>query len=163
MSLGKNQFYRFGSFRLDPGKRLLLRGQKPVPLMPKAFDTLLVLIENRDRMVGKEELMKALWPDSFVEEANIAQNVAVLRKALGDSPEQHRYILTIPGRGYRFAASVSEQTESAEPELVVERHSRSRVVLEELSATDTRAKTTEPFPAVGKRLRAWLLAPACAA
>jgi TolB-like protein/DNA-binding winged helix-turn-helix (wHTH) protein/Tfp pilus assembly protein PilF len=131
MPLEKNHFYRFGSFRLDPAKRLLLRGQKSVPLMPKAFDTLLVLVENRDRMVAKEELMKCLWPDSFVEEANIAQNVAVLRKALGDSPEEHRYIVTIPGRGYRFAAKVNEEMEEDETDLVVERHSRSRVVLEE--------------------------------
>src|SRR5713101_6612479 len=131
MPLEKNHFYRFGSFRLDPAKRLLLRGQKSVPLMPKAFDTLLVLVENRDRMVGKEELMKSLWPDSFVEEANLAQNVAVLRKTLGDSPEEHRYILTIPGRGYRFAAKVNEETEEEETDLVVERHSRSRVLLEE--------------------------------
>lgn len=131
MLLEKNHFYRFGSFRLDPAKRLLLRGQKSVPLMPKAFDTLLVLVENRDRMVGKEELMKSLWPDSFVEEANLAQNVAVLRKALGDSPEEHRYIVTIPGRGYRFAAKVNEGMEEDETDLVVERHSRSRVLLEE--------------------------------
>ena len=131
MPLEKNHFYRFGSFRLDPAKCLLLRGQKAVPLMPKAFDTLLVLVENRDHTVGKEELMKSLWPDSFVEEANLAQNVAVLRKALGDSPEEHRFILTVPGRGYRFAAKVTEETEGEEADLVVERHSRSRVMLDE--------------------------------
>ena len=154
----KNQFYEFGSFRLDPAKRLLLRGQKPVPLMPKAFDTLLVLIENRDRMVGKEELLKTLWPDSFVEEANIAQNVAVLRKALGDSPEQHRYILTMPGRGYRFAARVTEQTESTETDLLVERHSRSRVVLEEVTSPEVQAETTPRSSALLKRPPVWVLA-----
>src|SRR5215471_1277283 len=124
MPLEKHHFYRFGSFRLDPAKRILLRGQKSVPLMPKAFDTLLVLVQNRERMVGKDELMKALWPDSFVEEANLPQNVAVLRKALGDSPREHRYILTIPGRGYRFAAKVSEETDEESTPLVVEHHSR---------------------------------------
>lgn len=162
MRLEKNQFYQFGSFRLDPAKRILLRGQKPIPLMPKAFDTLLVLIENRDRLVCKEELMKALWPDSFVEEANIAQNVAVLRKALGDSREEHRYIVTIPGRGYRFAASVTEQRESEETDLLVERHSRSRVVIEEASSTDVPVQPAKPSLAPAKRPRRWLVLSACA-
>lgn len=137
MPLEKNHFYRFGSYRLDPAKRELLRGQKPVPLMPKAFDTLLVLVENNDRVVEKDELMKVLWPDSFVEEANLAQNVAVLRKALGDSPDLHRYIMTIPGRGYRFAAKVSEVSEPGASDLVVERHSRSRVLIQERKSPNT--------------------------
>jgi DNA-binding winged helix-turn-helix (wHTH) protein/Tol biopolymer transport system component len=142
MPLEKNHFYRFGSFRLDPAKRIVVRGQKSVRLMPKAFDTLLVLVQNRDRMVGKEELMKALWPDRFVEEANLAQNVAVLRKALGDSPEEHRYIVTIPGRGYRFAAEVSEETEEDNTHLVVERHSRSRAKTEESRLPDARPQAS---------------------
>ena len=156
MPLEKNHFYRFGSFRLDPAKRLLLRGQKSVPLMPKAFDTLLVLVENRDRMVGKEELMKSLWPDSFVEEANLAQNVAVLRKTLGDSPEEHRYIVTIPGRGYRFAAKVNEDIEE-EADLVLERHSRSRVVLEESSDRSSRKKILAVFLNTLKHRRKWVV------
>ena len=153
MPLEKNHFYRFGSFRLDPAKRLLLRGQSSVPLMPKAFDTLLVLVESRGRLVGKEELMKILWPDSFVEEANLAQNVAVLRKALGDSPEEHRYILTVPGRGYRFAAKVSEETEDEDTELVVERHSRSRVILEESTLRKPRPTILAAFLTLLKRTR----------
>lgn len=157
MALEKNHFYRFGSFRLDPAKHLLLRGQKPVPLMPKAFDTLLVLLENRDRMVGKEELMKLLWPDSFVEEANLAQNVAVLRKALGDSPEEHRYILTVPGRGYRFAAKVSEEAEDEDTDLVVERHSRSRVTLEETPLRKPHSTTLVAFATLLKRTRNWII------
>jgi eukaryotic-like serine/threonine-protein kinase len=157
MPLEKNHFYRFGSFRLDPAKRLLLRGQKSVPLMPKAFDTLLVLVENRDRMVGKEELMKSLWPDSFVEEANLAQNVAVLRKTLGDSPEEHRYILTIPGRGYRFAAKVNEETEEEETDLVVERHSRSRVLLEESTVRKPRPAIFVAFSNLLKRRGSWIV------
>ena len=154
----KNHFYRFGSFRLDPARRSLLRSQKSVPLMPRAFDTLLVLVQNRDRMVGKEELMKTLWPDSFVEEANLAQNIAVLRKALGDSPEEHRYILTIPGRGYRFAAKVSEETEEEDTDLVVERHSRSRVMLEESTVRSAHQKTLAALANELKRPRNWIVA-----
>jgi len=164
MSMEKNHFYRFGSFRLDPAKRLLLRGQKPVSLMPKAFDTLLVLLENRNRMVAKDELMKSLWPDSFVEEANLAQNVAVLRKALGDSPEQHRYILTIPGRGYRFAAKVNEEREEeAETDLVVERHSRSRVLVQESIERSEHPGILAGFASALKRRRYWVLAGATVA
>src|SRR5215468_8713672 len=149
MALEKNHFYRFGSFRLDPAKRLLRRGKKSVPLLPKAFDTLLVLVENRDRLVGKEELMKTLWPDSFVEEANLAQNVAVLRKALGDS--EHRYILTVPGRGYRFAAKVNEEIEDDEADLVIERHSRSRVLVEESGVRSGHPEILAIFSSLLKR------------
>jgi eukaryotic-like serine/threonine-protein kinase len=78
-------FYEFGPFRLDPRRRLLLRGNDPVSLTPKALETPIVLVENRARLVSKDDLMKALWPDSFVEESNLSQNVFVLRKALGDS------------------------------------------------------------------------------
>ena len=157
MPLEKNHFYRFGSFRLDPAKRLLVRGHKSIPLMPKAFDTLLVLVENRDRMMGKEELMKSLWPDSFVEEANLAQNVAVLRKALGDSPEEHRYILTIPGRGYRFAARVNEEIEQEETDLLVESHSSSRVVLEESSIPGAQPRILTVFTNAFKPPRKWIV------
>ena len=163
MPLEKNHFYRFGSFRLDPAKRLLVRGHKSIPLMPKAFDTLLVLVENRDRMMGKEELMKSLWPDSFVEEANLAQNVAVLRKALGDSPEEHRYILTIPGRGYRFAARVNEEIEQEETDLLVERHSRSRVVLEESSIPSAQPRILTVFTNALKHPRKWIVVVAAGA
>lgn len=104
----KERFYEFDSFRLDPVKRLLLRDDTLVPLTPKAFDTLLVLVENSDRVLEKEELMDLLWPDSHVEEANLALNISVLRKALDERPNEHRYIVTIPGRGYRFVAPVKE-------------------------------------------------------
>ncbi|HEY6182596.1 MAG TPA: protein kinase, partial [Terriglobales bacterium] len=102
-----NRLYGFGSFRLDPHKRLLLSGNEPVSLTPKVIDTLIVLVENRDRVVSKDELMKVLWPDSFVEESNLSQNIFVLRKALGDSQER-RFILTVSGKGYRFVADVEE-------------------------------------------------------
>lgn len=106
-----NHFYEFGHFRVDPSLRLLLRDGQPVPLQPKAFETLLVLIENNEKTVLKNDLMKALWPDSFVEESNLSQNVFVLRKALGDNGNESRYIVTLPGKGYRFAAKVIEVSE----------------------------------------------------
>src|SRR5262245_21119271 len=99
--------YAFGPFRVDALKRVLLNHGKPISLQPKAFDTLLVLVENSGKLVEKDSLMKALWPDTFVEEANLSQNVSLLRKALGESPGDHRYIVTVPGRGYSFVAPVT--------------------------------------------------------
>ncbi|HMJ25482.1 MAG TPA: winged helix-turn-helix domain-containing protein [Pyrinomonadaceae bacterium] len=100
--------YEFGSFRIDMQRYLLLHDEQPIQLSPKAFKTLLVLVENRDRILKKEELLNAVWPDSYVEESNLAQNIFVLRKALGDEKSDHKYIVTIPGTGYRFVASVNE-------------------------------------------------------
>src|SRR5262245_4990633 len=100
--------YQFDGFRVDPAKRSLARNGEAVPLPPKAFDLLVVLIENRDNVLAKAELMNAVWPDTFVEEANLTQNISILRKALGESPPHNRYILTFSGRGYRFAAEVTE-------------------------------------------------------
>ena len=104
-------FYRFGPFRLDALERLLLRDGKPVELTPKAFDTLVALVENSGHLLTKEELLKRLWPDSFVEEATLAKNVFTLRKALGSSPGNDEYIETVPTRGYRFVGDVQEVTE----------------------------------------------------
>jgi eukaryotic-like serine/threonine-protein kinase len=117
MAKGINQLYKFGPFQVEPAERLLLRDGQPVPVTPKAFDTLLVLIENSGHLVLKEDLMKAVWPDSFVEEVNLSQNISQLRRALGDSPQGSRYIATVPGRGYRFAEKVHLVTEE-EPETI---------------------------------------------
>jgi serine/threonine-protein kinase len=101
--------YEFGPFRLDSADRLLMRGGAAVPLRPKVVDTLILLIESRGRVLRKEELMRALWPDTFVEESNLTQNIFTLRKALGqDARTGLRYIETIPKRGYRFVADVKE-------------------------------------------------------
>ena len=100
--------YSFGPFELDPVQRLLLRRGKPVPLAPKAVETLLFLVENRGRLVDKEELMKRVWPDTFVEEGNITTNIHLLRKVLGKGSKGQEYIETIPRRGYRFTAEVKE-------------------------------------------------------
>ena len=105
MSSPPPSFYDFGPFRLDAAQHLLLRAGKVVPLTPKAFQTLLMLVQNNGRIVEKDELLKSIWPGTFVEEATLAQNVFTLRKALGDA-EDEQYIQTIPKRGYRFVASV---------------------------------------------------------
>ena len=131
MDNGVKHLYEFGLFRLDPQKRLLLRDNEPVPLTPKAFDTLLVLVQNNERVVPKDDLMKAVWPDSFVEEANLSQNIFTLRRALGDSAEPRRYIVTVPGRGYQFTEKVHEVDGERQAELVVESHTRTRVVVEQ--------------------------------
>src|SRR5215467_14863485 len=102
-----NHLYEFGEFRLDPAERLLLRDEKPVPLTPKAFETLLVLIGHRGHLVEKDELMKQVWADASVEEANLARNIWTLRKALREGEGRH-YIETVPKLGYRFVAPVTE-------------------------------------------------------
>jgi DNA-binding winged helix-turn-helix (wHTH) protein/Tol biopolymer transport system component len=131
---GKN-FYKFGNFRLDAARRLLWKEDQPIQLQPKAFDTLLVLVQHNDRVVSKDELMKLIWPDAFVEESNLTQNIFVLRKALGETPGERRFIVTVPGRGYRFAEMV--RTIADADEVVVEHHSRSRLVIEEDGVQDS--------------------------
>jgi DNA-binding winged helix-turn-helix (wHTH) protein/TolB-like protein/Tfp pilus assembly protein PilF len=102
------ELYEFGPFRLDRLDRLLLRDQRPVHLPPKAVEILILLLEDAGHVVHKDRLMSAVWPDTFVEEANLAQNVSLLRKTLGDEAEDPVFIETIPKRGYRFVAPVSK-------------------------------------------------------
>jgi DNA-binding winged helix-turn-helix (wHTH) protein/TolB-like protein len=111
----EHQFYEFGPFILDTIQHLVLKEQEPVTLTPKTYDALLVLVRNSGRMLSKEELMVALWPDSFVEESNLTQQVSMIRKALGESPGEDRYIVTVPGRGYRFAAQVKAWSQEKAP------------------------------------------------
>lgn len=108
MTRPAKHFYEFGPFRIDAVERLLLRQGEVVPLNPKAFETLLLLVSNSGHMLGKEEMMKTLWPDTFVEEGNLSQNIFLLRKALGETPDEQKYIETVPKRGYRFVATVRE-------------------------------------------------------
>jgi DNA-binding winged helix-turn-helix (wHTH) protein/tetratricopeptide (TPR) repeat protein len=108
ITMGRKHFYEFAPFRVDPEERTLWCNGQIVSLPPKAFDVLLALIQRSGRLVSKEELMKAVWPDTFVEEANLSQNIFLLRKALGEKANEARYIVTVPGRGYRFAAEVHE-------------------------------------------------------
>ena len=104
--------YEFGSFRLDPAERLLLREGQPVALTPKAFDLLVYLVEHHHRLAEKQALMSALWPDTIVEETNLAYTVSSLRKALADGRDDGRFIETVPTRGYRFVAAVVEAPSS---------------------------------------------------
>lgn len=108
--------YEFGGFRLDPGQHLLLQHEgEPVSLAPKAFELLVVLIESGGRLLTKDHLMKQLWPDSFVEEANLTVNISALRKALGDTADGQAFIETVPKHGYRFIAPVTELPEESKP------------------------------------------------
>jgi len=108
MAQQTKRFYQFGEFHLDVAERVLLRDGKPVPLVPKALETLFVLVEKHGHIVEKEDLLKRVWSNTFVEEGAVAQCVFALRKVLGDTPEGHAYIETVPRRGYRFVASVEE-------------------------------------------------------
>ena len=128
--------YEFGPFRYDAGQRLLFRGGALVPLVPKALETLHVLLERRGSVVEKSELMRLVWPDTNVEDVGLARNISLLRKALEDESEDSPYIETIPRRGYRFAAQVT----SREPATAAPLRSR---------------------PPSGKRWR-WLILPVCA-
>jgi len=104
----EKHLYEFGPFRIDSVERLLFRGQDVIPLTPKAVDTLLALVSNRGRVLEKDELIKLIWPDSFVEEGGLARNISVLRRVFEDGASEVHYIETIPKRGYRFVASVRE-------------------------------------------------------
>lgn len=107
-------FYDFGPYRLETNERILLRDGRHVPLTPKAFETLLVLVESGGRILDKEDLLKKVWPDTFVEEVSLAKKVSILRKVLGEDLAHH-YIETIPRRGYRFVAEVHESWQEETP------------------------------------------------
>src|SRR5688572_4597081 len=106
MSFNDGGLLEFGRFRIDVAQRVLMEDDAIVPLAPKVFDTLFTLVANRGRIIEKEELLKSVWPDTFVEEGSLARNVSTIRRALGDNTETETYIETIPKRGYRFVAGV---------------------------------------------------------
>ena len=108
-SFGK-EIYRFDRFQVDAGKRLLFENGEIVALTPKAFDTLLALVESQGNVVSKEELMQIVWPNQFLEENNLAQNIHAIRRALGEGSGKAKYVETIPKRGYRFVAQIKAST-----------------------------------------------------
>ena len=110
-----SQFYEFGPFCVDASQRLLARDGTPMPLTPKVFDTLLHLVQRSGTALSKDELMRAIWPDTVVEENNLNQNISILRRVLGDGRSQHRYIATVPGHGYQFVAEVKSSRERSSP------------------------------------------------
>jgi DNA-binding winged helix-turn-helix (wHTH) protein/TolB-like protein len=113
-AFGENSLYEFCRFRFDPENHLLESDGNPILLTPKAFGILVVLVENGNRLTTKEELMRKVWPDSFVEEANLTVNISALRKQLGETPTGQQYIETVPTKGYRFAVPVSQLQPPAE-------------------------------------------------
>jgi eukaryotic-like serine/threonine-protein kinase len=149
--------YEFGPFRMDPDKQVLLRDGQLIAVTPKAFETLLVLVRRGREVVSKEELLKEVWPDSFVEEANLSQHIFKLRKALGDSLEGERYIVTLPGRGYRFAVPVRTITEGGDV-LIAQMRSRAQIVIEEHAPEPVETQPALPPPAnATSKWRKWLL------
>src|SRR5262245_1126855 len=102
------QGYVFGPFRVDLSSYTLRRGNEPLPITPKAFDTLVVLLKNRNRVVSKDELMSLLCPGAFVSEDSLTQSISVIRRALHDDSSQPQFIATVARHGYRFIASVQE-------------------------------------------------------
>ena len=128
-----SSFYRFGQFVLDPARRTLSRADSPVSLTPKAFDVLLFLVQNPNRLITKEELLQAVWGDTVVEEGNLTQYISHLRKALGDDSEDIRLIVTIARKGYQFTARVTV-AEAAD----IAKYATLQVAATETSETDAR-------------------------
>ena len=131
MSKYSKHFYEFAAYRLDVDERLLRCADKVVPLTPKAFDLLLVLVQDADRLITKEELLQKVWAGSFVEEANLSHNIYRLREALGEKQHGEKYIETVPRRGYRFVAKVTEVQDEGGGEIVTTEVSRAQILIEE--------------------------------
>src|ERR1700721_2002459 len=156
-----SNLYHFGQFVLDPGRRTLSRADSAVSLTPKAFDVLFFLVQNPNQLVTKEELLQAVWGDTFVEEGNLTQYISHLRRALGDNSEDARLIVTIARKGYQFTADVAV-AEVAD----VASHATLRAATPEPSKTDARPVefptkqnvTESPPPRLG--LRNWVVAAA---
>lgn len=124
------ELYEFGPFRVDAGKEIVLRDGAPVPLTPKTFQILLVLIRHSKELVTKDDLMKAVWPDTFVEESNLTRSIFMLRKALGEDTQDRRYIVTVPGRGYRLTEN-ARRVSDRELTFVAANRSRVQVQVQE--------------------------------
>ncbi|MEJ7577765.1 MAG: winged helix-turn-helix domain-containing protein [Pyrinomonadaceae bacterium] len=139
------QGYGFDGFYLDPVKQLLLRDEKPVHLNSKAFEVLLALVTRRGQVVTKNELMELVWPEQIVEESNLTVHISALRKALGEHKGEHRFIVTIPGRGYRFVAAVY-RSEAADEDLLIESHTVSRIIVESEDGEEEQAERAVIVP-----------------
>src|SRR5215469_8398123 len=124
----KKHLYGFGPFRLDPVKRILAKDGKRIALAAKAFDTLVVLVQHSDQILTKDQLMKLVWPDSFVEENNLNQQISRLRRALGEVDNGETYIETVPRQGYRFVERVTVLP-GEEPDLLVTRRTSTHVLI----------------------------------
>jgi DNA-binding winged helix-turn-helix (wHTH) protein len=146
MSSQDKHFYEFGQFRVDTQERALWADGQPVYLPPKVFDTLLALVQRSGHVVAKDELMQMVWPETFVEESNLTQNISVLRRTLGDGRNEHRYIETIPRRGYRFAAGVREAWDNGD-EIISATHTKVSLTIKE--ETEEMTEAAPPYRAHG--------------
>lgn len=146
MTIERKRLYEFGPFCLDASERVLLRDGQPVPVTPKVFEILLTLVENSGRLVEKDELMKKVWPDSFVEDSNLTFNISVLRKALARDAGEQPFIETVPRRGYRFIAPVREIAKE-QPETLLQEQTGATVILEEDLSTDGQEEMRGALPA----------------
>jgi len=144
------EIFQFGEFEIDPGSRSVSRGKESLVLSRRAFDVLLYLVRHSGKILSKEELLRNVWPDSFVDENSLAQSISVLRKALGEKPGENGYILTLPGRGYQFICpvrSITSETTQPEPQqelpnrVLYEQHTvRTSVVTEEEELVKTSSR-----------------------
>jgi len=153
MSRQAKHFYEFDSFRLDPDEQVLFHNGQPVSLSPKLFDTLLVLVRESGHIVEKEELIKQVWPDTFVEENNLSQYISTLRRTLGDERHEQRYIETVPRRGYRFAANVREVSDENGKELRAAHTKISLSLKEETEEVDDSEPRDVAMRRLGKKAR----------
>jgi TolB-like protein/DNA-binding winged helix-turn-helix (wHTH) protein/Flp pilus assembly protein TadD len=157
MNVPPGHVYEFGDFHLDTAKRLLWRDGVPVPLTPRVFETLLYMVEHHDTVLDKERLMEAVWPDSIVEENNLTQNISTLRRVFGETPGSHHYIVTVPGRGYRFVANVKLREAHADPE---PRRIQEPAIEPAETETERVTSVSQPEHAVTSSFRPLLLATA---
>jgi DNA-binding winged helix-turn-helix (wHTH) protein/Tfp pilus assembly protein PilF len=149
------ELYEFGPFRVDPARETLLKAGVTVPLTPKTFQILLVLVRHGQEIVTKDDLMKSVWPDTFVEEANLSRNIFMLRKAMGETAQSHRYIVTIPGRGYRLTENV-RLVPGQEFAIAAASHSRVQIEVKETRPGKWIAVATVIVLAVAAGLWRWL-------
>lgn len=141
MNGDQQKFYEFDDFRVDVAKRQLLRAGEVVPLYSKAFDLLLLLVQSGGRDLGKEEILENIWPAQILEESNLTVNISAIRKALGEKASRPHYLITIPGRGYRFVASVRQPEEGADG-FMIESETISQITIEQ-ETEDSTAESSE--------------------
>src|SRR5215470_17405061 len=143
--MAEKVYYQFGPFNLDSSKKLLISRGESLPLTPKAFDTLLALVEHAGQVMDKEDLLRLVWPDTVVEEGNLTFNIHALRKALGERPSEHKYILTVPGRGYCFVADTRKLlTESDDSLAGIAQEAQERPPIRSLAVLPFKASRNEP-------------------
>src|SRR6476469_5156439 len=148
MTEEKSTTYCFGDFTVDPHRRVMLREGDSVQLSSKAFDLLLALLESEGRELSKDELMNRIWADQIVEDANLTVAMAHLRKALGEKASDHRFIVTIPGRGYRFVAKLQREEPSidgpAVPSEIITAAQKTRAAADEKALPVPSVETSTP-------------------